>query len=163
MFYFTYLRTFFREGVQRLPPHGHPHQEPWIQRTFSFPLASASNTALFSRRLWGCFSWNPIPRFTGNQHQAGRRVALPSRPGWQNPCSGKGQRLGQHGGRVPGERIRPVLDLAFLWFPLQGCTSNSDPSKAAGFDWCRVSKSPPLRGPWTTKGVSEMNGSFFSL
>lgn len=106
MFYFTYLRTFFREGVQRLPPHGHLHQEPWIQRTFSFPLASESNTALFSRRLWGCFSWNPIPRFTGNQHQAGRRVALPSRPGWQNPGSGKGQRLGQHGDRVPGERMK---------------------------------------------------------
>ncbi|XP_061049888.1 uncharacterized protein LOC133093845 isoform X1 [Eubalaena glacialis] len=99
-------RTFFREGVQRLPQHGHPHQEPWTQRTFSFPLASASNTALFSRRLWGCFSWNLIPCFTGNQHQAGRRVALPSRPRWQSPCGGKGQRLGQHGGQVPGEQMK---------------------------------------------------------
>lgn len=31
-----------------------------------------------------------------------------------------------------GADERLVLDLAFLWFPLQGCTSNSDPSNAAG-------------------------------
>ena len=108
-----------------------------------------------------CFSWNFIWCFTGNWHQVGGVV--PSRPGWQGPSSGKGQRLRQRGVRHPGSRWKSNLGPWFFFgFFSKAAFGTQTPLIGWSFDWCWVSKHPPpRRGPWRTKVVSEMNGSFF--
>ena len=97
---FKYLRT---SDSSPLPAPWLPLWEPWIQRASPpFGLSTQRSTLLPGTHTASAETSSDASQ--GISIKLGG--AVPSRPGWQGPSSGKGQRLRQRGGQAPREQIK---------------------------------------------------------